>query len=106
MAFDHQIDEAELLPKRTTKHRFRARIFAEWNHQCAYCANPADTLDHVVPRVGGGLTVAKNLVPACRQCNGAKSGSDWQEWFKDQPYWMPSREDAVRRWLSSDDKIP
>ena len=45
MAFDHQIDETELLPKRATKHRFRARIFAEWNHACAYCHQPADTLD-------------------------------------------------------------
>ena len=106
MGFDHQIDETELLPKRSTKSRFRARIFAEWSHACAYCSEPADTLDHVVPRLKGGLTVRENLVPACRRCNGDKGSDDWREWFKDQPYWMLSREDAVHHWLSSGGKIP
>ena len=106
MAFDHLIDETNLQPKRISKHRFRSWIFEQWDHSCAYCTNPADTLDHVIPRVLGGITAAENLVPACRRCNGAKSGSDWQEWFKDQPYWMPAREDAVHRWLSSGDKTP
>jgi 5-methylcytosine-specific restriction endonuclease McrA len=106
MAFDHQIDGTELLPKRTTKLRFRASIFDDWASCCAYCSKPADTLDHVVPRLKGGLTMRENLVPACRRCNGAKGSDDWQEWFKDQPYWMLSREDAVHRWLSSGGKIP
>jgi 5-methylcytosine-specific restriction endonuclease McrA len=67
MAFDHQIDGTELLPKRTTKSRFRASIFQDWASCCAYCSEPADTLDHVLPRLKGGLTVAQNLVPACRR---------------------------------------
>lgn len=33
MGFDHQIDETELQPKRASKSRFRARVFAEWAQQ-------------------------------------------------------------------------
>lgn len=100
MAFDHQIDETELLPKRSSKSRFRARIFVEWNHSCAYCTKPADTLDHVLARVAGGLTVAKNLVPACRRCNGAKGGADWREWFADQEWHCIEREARIAGWIS------
>lgn len=100
MAFDHQIDGTELLPKRTSKSRFRTRIFAEWNHSCAYCYDPADTLDHVVARVAGGLTVAENLVPACRRCNGAKGSTDWQQWFADQALHCVEREARIAGWIS------
>ena len=100
MAFDHQIDETELLPKRATKHRFRAIIFAEWNHACAYCSESADTLDHVVARVAGGLTIAENLVPACRRCNGAKGGTNWREWFIEQQWHCIEREARIAGWIS------
>jgi 5-methylcytosine-specific restriction endonuclease McrA len=100
MGFDHLIDETELLPKRTTKSRFRAWIFAEWSHACAYCTKPADTLDHVVPRIAGGLTVAENLVPACRRCNGAKGSTDWRQWFTDQAWHCIEREARIGRWIN------
>lgn len=100
MAFDHLIDETELQPKRISKHRFRSWIFTEWDHACAYCAHPADTLDHVVARVAGGLTVAENLVPACRRCNGAKSSTDWQQWFADQAWHCIKREARISEWIS------
>lgn len=97
--FRSQIDETELQTKRATKHRFRARIFAAWDHQCAYCAGLADTLDHVLPRSKGGLTVAQNLVPACRRCNGAKSSTDWWGWFRAQAWHCPERERRIDGWL-------
>jgi 5-methylcytosine-specific restriction endonuclease McrA len=100
MAFDHLIDETELLPKRLTKSRFRARIFAEWAHLCAYCADPADTLDHVLPRSRGGLTVEENLVPACGRCNGAKGSTDWREWFTAQSWHCPDRAARIDGWIS------
>jgi 5-methylcytosine-specific restriction endonuclease McrA len=103
---DHRIDGANLIPKRNAKHQFRQRIFDAWQHCCAYCGASADTLDHIKPRHKGGATIVSNLVPACKNCNRCKGSEHWQEWFKNQPYWMPSREDAVRRWLSSDNKIP
>jgi len=101
MAFDHLIDETELQPKRSTKFRFRARLFEAWSHCCAYCNHPADTLDHVLPRSCGGLTVAENLVPACRRCNGAKSSTDWREWFAAQEWFCPMRAAKIDEWVDS-----
>jgi hypothetical protein len=103
MPFDHLIDQTELQPKRVTKHRFRASIFEAWASCCAYCADPADTLDHVLPRSKGGLTVAENLVPACRRCNGAKSSTDWREWFRAQTWHCPGREGRIDGWLRGGD---
>jgi 5-methylcytosine-specific restriction endonuclease McrA len=100
MAFDHLIDETELQPKRTTKSRFRASIFEDWASCCAYCSESADTLDHVVPRLRGGLTVAENLVPACRRCNGAKGSDHWQQWFADQAWHCIKREARISEWIS------
>jgi 5-methylcytosine-specific restriction endonuclease McrA len=100
MAFDHLIDGTELLPKRATKHRFRAHIFAEWAYACAYCTRPADTLDHVLPRSRGGLTVAENLVPACGRCNGAKGSTDWRIWFAAQAWHCIEREGRIDGWIS------
>lgn len=47
---------------------------------CAYCGDPAQTFDHVVPRVAGGADSADNLLPVCRSCNGAKSGLSLEAW--------------------------
>jgi hypothetical protein len=99
MALDHQIDGTELLPKRSSKSRFRASIFEDWASCCAYCSEPADTLDHVLPRLKGGLTVAQNLVPACR-CNGAKGSDNWQEWFAAQAWHCIEREARINRWIT------
>ena len=99
MAFDHLIDGTELLPKRATKRQFRAHIFAEWAYACAYCTRPADTLDHVLPRSRGGLTVAENLVPACGRCNGAKGSTDWRIWFAAQAWHCIEREGRIDGWI-------
>lgn len=98
--FSAFIAETELQTKRTIRHRFRAGIFHAWNNECAYCGDPADTLDHVVPRSAGGLTVAGNLIPACRRCNGLKSSSDWREWFAAQRFHCPDRAARIDGWLN------
>ena len=98
--FSAFIAETELQTKRTIRHRFRAGIFHAWNNECAYCGDPADTLDHVVPRSAGGLTVAGNLIPACRRCNGLKSSSDWREWFATQAWHCPDRAARIDGWIS------
>ena len=103
--FDHLIDQTELQPKRIAKARFRRRIFAEWNHRCAYCDQHADTLDHVLPRSRGGLTVAENLVPACARCNGAKSSTDWREWFAAQDWHCEIHELRIEQWISDTPQI-
>lgn len=58
----------------------RSDILARWGGTCAYCDEPAEHLDHVVPIAAGGADAAHNLVPACGACNlskGARSLADW-----------------------------
>lgn len=43
---------------------------------CAYCGNPADTWDHIVPVAAGGRTAPGNVLPACRSCNSRKGTRD------------------------------
>lgn len=40
--------------------------------RCAYCAGPATTIDHVLPRSRGGTDSWENLVACCLRCNNAK----------------------------------
>jgi len=47
----------------------RRAVFVRDEHECQYCAGPAETLDHVVPRSRGGLHSWDNVVAACRRCN-------------------------------------
>lgn len=46
---------------------------------CAFCGDPAEDEDHLVPRnrTFGGLHAWGNVVPACRSCNAAKSQKTW-----------------------------
>ncbi len=50
----------------------KANVLTRDKHRCGYCARPADTVDHVVPRSRGGGSVWTNLVACCRRCNQAK----------------------------------
>lgn len=53
--------------RRTTMSR-RA-VFARDSHQCQYCGDHADSIDHVLPRSRGGQHVWENVAAACRPCN-------------------------------------
>ena len=50
----------------------RRAIFARDGNRCQYCAGPAESIDHVVPRSRGGQHVWENVVAACRPCNTRK----------------------------------
>ena len=56
----------------------RRNIYARDGNRCQYCgkhfATKELTLDHVVPRVQGGLNTWDNLVCACVKCNARKGG--------------------------------
>ncbi len=60
----------------------RENVYLRDNHKCQYCGvrcGPRElTLDHVVPRSGGGKTTWKNVVTACVACN-RKKGRDSPE---------------------------
>lgn len=51
----------------------RRGVFLRDEHQCQYCGDRAETLDHVVPRSRGGTHCWENVVAACRPCNVAKA---------------------------------
>jgi 5-methylcytosine-specific restriction endonuclease McrA len=40
--------------------------------QCAYCSEPADTVDHVIPRSRGGRHEWSNVVASCKRDNLSK----------------------------------
>jgi 5-methylcytosine-specific restriction endonuclease McrA len=65
------------VPKSTVKLN-RRNIFARDQNCCQYCGKKFATselsLDHVVPRSGGGGTSWDNLVCACVKCNVKKGG--------------------------------
>lgn len=70
-----------------------------WGSECAYCGKPARSLDHVVPRHKGGLTVIENLIPACLSCNGNKGAENWITWYRAQPFYTVDREATIWLWI-------
>jgi 5-methylcytosine-specific restriction endonuclease McrA len=90
-----RIEGSELI----TRHRFRASIFEAWEHRCAYCGAPAQSLDHVLPKAHGGLTVARNLVAACLACNRRKGHREVFSWWREQPFWAAEAQDRLLAWL-------
>ena len=60
---------------RGTRHykRVRLEVLARDQWACAYCMQPATTVDHVIPIKAGGDPVAHdNLVACCTRCNSSK----------------------------------
>jgi 5-methylcytosine-specific restriction endonuclease McrA len=49
----------------------------EFNFACAYCGEPMETIDHIVPVANGGGTVFANVLPACAECNQKKRTAVW-----------------------------
>jgi 5-methylcytosine-specific restriction protein A len=55
---------------------------------CYYCGGKFKTMDltmdHLIPIVRGGRSVAGNLVPACKECNSKKKyllPTEWEEYL-------------------------
>lgn len=95
-----RIDGTEFIPARTARHRFRSQILTAWGHRCAYCGEPAGTLDHVTPKSRGGPTEPENLVACCAPCNLAKGSRGVWEWWRAQPFWLLDRELQLLDWLT------
>src|SRR6185369_3150320 len=60
------------VPYRSHVGLSRRAIFARDGGRCAYCAGPAETIDHVMPRSRGGIHAWDNVVAACARCNHKK----------------------------------
>lgn len=53
--------------------KVRQAIYSRDNGRCYYCGcRQGLTIDHKVPRSGGGSNHSENLVAACKSCNSAK----------------------------------
>lgn len=91
-----RIEGAELVTRRS----FRATIFEAWSHRCAYCGDTAQSLDHVLPKARGGLTVRVNLVAACLVCNRRKGHREVFSWWREQPYWSELGQARLIDWLT------
>jgi 5-methylcytosine-specific restriction endonuclease McrA len=60
------------VPMRRRAPLNRRAVFARDGGRCQYCAAPAESIDHVVPRSRGGQHAWENVVAACRACNTRK----------------------------------
>ena len=61
------------VPYRASVPLTRKGVLARDGHRCAYCAAPATSLDHVVPKSRGGPHTWENVVAACGRCNHVKA---------------------------------
>ena len=70
----------------------RRAVFARDGGRCVYCAAPATSLDHVIPRSRGGEHAWDNVVSCCRRCNHAKADRDVVElgWRMHRPPRAPT----------------
>ncbi|NBO29013.1 MAG: HNH endonuclease [Synechococcaceae bacterium WB8_1A_041] len=91
----------ELCPKLRVRH-WRQSLHEHTQRCCIYCGKPSESIDHVLPRSRGGLSVTENCVPSCLSCNGHKSDSDAFQWYRRQRFYDPRRAMAIRAWLDGD----
>jgi 5-methylcytosine-specific restriction endonuclease McrA len=96
----HRIEGTMLITRRSA----RDQILLAWDYRCAYCGaelGAKPTIDHVVPKACGGLTVPNNLVACCMACNASKGHRPWREWLREQPFRSALGEWAIVQWLAS-----
>ncbi len=64
------------IPRRFGPPLSRRTVLLRDNYICQYCGRRYSsghlTVDHVLPRSRGGKTAWKNVVTACKSCNGRK----------------------------------
>ena len=72
-------------------------------HACQYCGKDLRphtvTVDHILPVSRGGKRIWKNVVAACKPCNGKKGNRTPQEAhmrLKNRP-WVPTRKVVLRK---------
>jgi hypothetical protein len=94
--------------RESISRRLRFQILQRDGFKCLYCGAIGGVdgtrleVDHVEPVAGGGTNDPRNLVTACRDCNGGKS---------DTPLQRPERHrddtiEAMRAWWRVYGEIP
>ena len=85
--------------------QWRQSLHTYTGKSCIYCGKQSESIDHVLPRSKGGLSVTENCVPACLACNGDKSDKEAFEWYRKQRFYDPRRAMAIRAWIDGDIKL-
>lgn len=67
------------IPYRHSVPLSRRAILARDGGRCVYCAAPATSIDHVIPRSRGGGHNWENVVSACHKCNHVKADKHLKE---------------------------
>ena len=94
----------DLCPKLHDR-RWRKSLHKFTGKSCIYCGENSESIDHILPRSKGGLTISENCVPACLSCNGEKSDKDVFDWYRKQPFYDPRRSMAIRAWIDGDIRL-
>lgn len=68
------------MPIKASDNTLRWKVLNRDNFRCQYCGKtPQDGIklivDHITPRVKGGMTTLDNLATACADCNSHKTGN-------------------------------
>jgi len=94
----------DLCPKLRNR-RWRQSLHDFTDNKCIYCGKSSESIDHVLPRSRGGLSITENCVPACLSCNGSKTDNDAFEWYRKQRFYDPRRSMAIRAWTEGDIRL-
>lgn len=60
--------------------KIRAYVLDRDQYICAYCLDPANQVDHLLPVARGGMNDPINLTAACGPCNQSKGALTPHEW--------------------------
>jgi len=66
------------MPKKEIKNTDREQILDDYS-LCFYCGNPAQCIDHKIPKSKGGNSVVENYLACCHECNSIKSVFTFEE---------------------------
>ena len=94
----------DLCPKLRNR-RWRKSLHEFTGNSCIYCGKTSESIDHVLPRSRGGLSITENCVPACLSCNGSKTDNDAFGWYRKQRFYDPRRSMAIRAWTEGDIRL-
>lgn len=94
----------DLCPKLHDR-RWRKSLHKFTGKSCIYCGTNSESIDHVLPRSKGGLSITENCVPACLSCNGKKSDKDVFDWYRKQRFYDPRRSMAIKAWIDGDIRL-
>ena len=94
----------DLCPKLRDR-RWRKSLHESTGKSCIYCGKNSESIDHILPRSKGGLSITENCVPACLSCNGSKTDNDAFEWYRKQRFYDPRRSMAIKAWTEGDIRL-